>query len=565
MESFNQLYPTLDTSSLLESTLEDIYKKEEATNNQFISNLKSINEVKKLNERRNANINSRNNTMMNSITIPTLLDIDHNSNSNLLMNNMIQNQLLNPNISSINKISKLNNLNLYNQNSEKYNLQSRPLDITNNCCNLQSSNMLNSLNTYPNLNLKSIYSPVQMNESTTQMNQNACYLSTPPLLSLINNNQLFEKINLLNNDEIKTQIERLYLDKLIKDNQLLSNKEVKNKFENMIIPSVDSNENNLVNNNILIPSIETDLINNMIIPKSEPNESIVTNSNLLNSINIPFNLESNNEDQLSDNLLKQYQLQEQQLAMKINNNLSKKYVNDSKFENILTNIPTITINESNDLFKPSDISTQENNNGSSIDINTLLKPTMNIRQNAINNYTPLSPELSPLLNSDNIIIESNKTLENCVKKNEHIALSSRNTLNSILSITPEMEPINSPIIKNNISNFNSNQNELMGNFYDSFKPSECKINENPSDLLMMGNGLLNTPATPKSAIISPDLNSGDFTDISSINFDSFEVNSLFNNNSTNEKKCNDGEQQILFNNFRHRTNNAKKSRGIKII
>jgi len=542
MDILNRIYSILRDSNGAESSIRAQYEKEEAidnqiinklsTNPQYISLLKSINEIR--NNNGTINNSLRNDNTLDSITIPSSSDIgliQNEQNVNFSMDNMVQNQITSPNLTS--NVDVANNLNLYNQNSQ----------ISTSGINFNSqlnTNLINGLNGYSSLNLNSNISPIQMNESSTlPLSQDYLNLISTPLSTSITNS-LLEKSTL--NNEIKKQIQMLYIEKLLKNQQqLLANNKISNKFNSMIIPSGESDENiitnNLVNNfmnnfnnkSITIPSTEPEeygfINNSIVIPSCDPNENVI-NSNLINdSITIPNDNDNKYQNQLSDDLLKQFQLQEQLLAAKINEISNETEIsNECEIGNKFMEIPTITINnEKIDLLKsPND------ENGTSFD--SFMKVPLNSKQNVINNYTPLSPELSPYLNN---AMNSDKMVDNYVKKSEYNTLSSMNTLNSILSITPQMEPENSPLISNNIDSFNTsnNQNVNLNGFFDPLKAINNEIEDNSDNLLVNNNDLLNVPATPKSISGSPNPNDCTLTDI---NFDSIEIDSLINSTFTSE-------------------------------
>jgi DNA-directed RNA polymerase subunit RPC12/RpoP len=592
MEILNKLYPALNASNnLFESNIQSLYKNNETSSNnqrineltstnQYISSLRNIDEIRKFNELRNAilsNKNLRSRSTLNSITIPSstsdigMMQNEQNSNINISMDNIVQNQLINRivNPNNKNEISNINisNINLFNQNSilnaEKYNSPiPSSLDIMDNYCTSSASsnaNLLNGLNDYTNLN-PNLLSSVQMNKPTTlPLNQNSLFINSSPLFTI--SNSLIKNNNLLNKD----QLQLLYLAKLFKDQkeQMIA-KERKSKFNSMIIPSNESiinnsfsnnsisiplNEqiesnliNNLANNSITVPSTETtlnNLINNSTIkPLYESNENSSNNNSFISSITVPVNCDDNSQDELSDKLLKQFQLQEQQLASKISENScsdeEEREISGSKKDTLLE-IPSITLNnEDFDLFKSSEIISLENYGESiSNDLEVVMK--LNAKQNTMN-YAPLSPELSPLLESDNVIYSSDQILKNCIKKNDNNIFTSMNSLNNILSITPEMESINSPIIETKIDNFTNNniQDDFVNNFTDPFKTINNRVEENPDNLLTVDNDdYLNAPATPNSITYSSSPNNFDLSDFPNVIMEPFEFNDELNKNGCN--------------------------------
>jgi len=633
METLNQLYPALNASNnMFEDNIQALYKKDEASSNnqsinelssnlQYISALRNINEIRKFNEIRNAILSSknlRNENTLNSLTIPSSSDMgmlqnEQNININFALDNMVQNQLINRIVNPKQKdeISNIsNNLNLFNQNSifnqKKFSTQiPTSIDINNYGTQSNSNaNILNSLNNYSNIDSNALLSSLQVNNPVTlPFNQTGLYMNSSTLSTSFNNSFILKNNNLLSKD----QIQLLYLAKLFNDekNQLLANKERKSKFNSIIIPSNESiNQTNNITNNMTIPinkpiennlnsslanrsivipasdPIENNLINNsLLIPTSESNESTLNDNSFINSITIPVSDEENNNEQLSDKLLKQFQLQEQQLASKINENSSSeeeenKISSNSEFKNTLLEVPSITINnEDINLFKSPEINNEDINLFKSPEINNeninLFKSPeiisqdfnegvknydaimkLNPRQNVIN-YTPLSPELSPLLTSDNINSSSTQILKNCIKKNEFNAFSSMDTLNDILSITPEIEPINSPIIEGKIESFNNNiQNEFNNNYIDPFKAINSEVEESSNNLLTVDSDYLNAPATPNSISYSSSPSNFDLSDFPNVISDSFEFNNNINNlsqddninNSVNEE-CDVEEQK----------------------
>lgn len=607
METLNHLYPALNASNnSFESNIQAGYNKDEAlinnqklneltSNMQYISTLRNINEVRKLNEIRNAilsNSKLRNEDSLNTTTLSSLnmekLQNEQNTNINFAMGNMIQNQLINRIVNPKQKdeISNIStNLNLCNQNailnSKKY-TSSIPtsFNIMNNYCTPSSSsssntNILNNLNSFSNINSNSFFPTIQINNSTTLLPDPTSLCMNSLSQSTAFNNSFSIKNN---NSLSKDQIQLLYLAKLFNDqkNQLVENKERKRKFDSMIIPSNELiTTNSIVNNNINIPltnTIENNLIDNLakksiIIPTADSIDNNLMNNNILiqtpelnenalnnnsfDSIIIPDNCENDRQEQLSDKLLKQFQLQEQQLASKISEDSDSKeeesiISGNSKIESTLLEIPSITINsEDINLFKsPEIISRSDIIESDKNDVDALMK--LNPKQNVIN-YFPLSPELSPLLKSDNISSNSNQILKNCMKRNECNAFSSMNTLNNILSITPEMEPINSPVIEDNIDRFNYNniQNDAVNEFIDPFKAINGEIEDSSNNLLTVDKDYLIAPATPNSVSYSSSPSNFDLTDFPNVIVDSFEfkneldnsINNLSETDNDNKIKC----------------------------
>jgi len=546
MDILNRMYSISNNLNAAKSSIQAQYRNEEAnenqsineliTNPQYISLLKSINEI--------GNINSLGSNTLDSITIPSS-DIGMTQNTNL-----IQNQMIDSNISTtkvgFSDIDIRNNLNLFNENSS--------FNSKNNISQLSTFSGINSqlnMNIFDELNGCSNFTPTQMNEpSTLPLSPNNLNLNSSPLSTSITNS-LLEKNTLLNN-EINKQLQLLYIIKLLKKQQLLANNKANNKFNSIIIPANESNENIINNNYVTIPStkrmessfanssitiptepIEYGLLNNSIDIPCNQSENIMSSNSIKDSITIPID-SNEDQDQLSDNLLKQFQLQEQQLASKINEISNKTEIDneisiDNEFEDMLVDIPTITINnEKIDLIK-------------SPDVDSFI--SFNSKQGSINNYTPLTPELSPYLNNDNT--NSDKVLENYIKKYDNNSFSSMKTLNDIISITPQMEPENSPFISNNLDSFNNenNQNVIFNGYFDPLKAIKNETEDNTDNLLVLNNDLLNVPTTPKSISGSPNPNDCTF------DLDSFDLDSLINNNYSNETESNEiysnEEQQLL--------------------
>jgi len=203
-------------------------------------------------------------------------------------------------------------------------------------------------------------------------------------------------------------------------------------------------------------------------------------------------------------LLQKQQEQEQQLLLQKQQEQEQQLLLQKQQEQ--PNIPSIFVEESPNLFS----SSPKNNDdlGDNDLFDNFMKLSIPMKPTKIN--TPLSPALSPILPSDeiNTVTTINNNIEHYMKKNEkNILRASRETLNDILCITPEMGTIDIPKTSDDdiLSQYSSNESDIpLDNvllydfdFLDPFKEETKEKNHN--NLLTIDDGdLLNIPATPKS-------------------------------------------------------------------
>jgi len=571
-----------------------------------IKNLNNIEYIKKLNEIRNSITPNKNISNMekppslsgNSITIPSScssvqsvgqgivnMNINTEMNSNALVNSIIPNQTKEggiPNISVLDDInlykpkSSFDLTNIRNINNNNNNiLDTLKLDYAGidnflrtssmaslnngNSINMGFSNILNtpnllsignSVNALPGLNSSSTLSlsqtpisintsnsislnqiPVSMNSSNSiPISQNPLYLS-PILNQNINN-------TLPMNNGVENQLQLLNLMKLLSNQKIPEGK--KNK---------------------------TNTIGSIIIPTSFPTNENENNSNnyFVNSIIGKTNTENN-----ITRLLNQVQQQQQQPIQYIpspvldlnDKNEMNTIIDEEKGINSIKSIPSILISEGLDITNTSTsqistISNKEELNNDIID--NFLKISLPNKQNGINTYVPLSPALSPVLNSPLLNIPSDNAFENCIKKDEKNDVDLMETLNDLLNISPEIESMNvTKPVENDVAgsinnNTTKNESELpIDNILDDIinsinnqeKEELMDDDRKDNNYLNIDNTYLNIPATPRSISSPSNLSDCDFSEFSNF-VDSYDDISIINNveeilNELNVNKSSNG-------------------------
>jgi len=283
----------------------------------------------------------------------------------------------------------------------------------------------------------------------------------------------------------------------------------------------------------------------MNIPSS-PLNNYQNNSQFISSIAVPSETENNDvtsylQPNFTNSLLKQLQTQPQSTTIfnGISNNNNINDILNKQVENakMSSDIPSIIVNNTpSNTFQSSQSISLENSNvniGDGI-YDILKKSSSTSKHEEINRYKPLTPELSPLLNMSN-----EQLLQTCMKKNENNAFSSTDTLNDIISITPEMDNLDIPNCENKNNHTdgkNRNENEMSldniqwNSFFESLKGElDNAINSNEKNFLNVDNDFLNTPETPKSV---SDLNSFDFTDFPNLTDELYDNNIVLNTENT---------------------------------
>jgi len=302
-------------------------------------------------------------------------------------------------------------------------------------------------------------------------------------------------------------------------------------------------------------------INRINIPSSPSNEICQKSNQFIQSVSIPLETDNNVvspylQSPINDCLLKEKQDQQQIVPQNVSSifDNSNNIISNTNKDKSSSEIPSIIINNDLiDIYPTNQPISIENNNGTpDNDIFDLLmkSSTPSIKQNQINGYTPLSPALSPLLNVPNISTTDGELLQNCMLKNGNSAISSSSdTLNDILSITPEMDTLEMPNSDNESSCCKGKVDEELkldniqwDNILKSFEIG-LTSEENTNEKLSVDNDFLTAPATPKSDY---DISNIDYTDFSSITTESFDNNMFFTpemilNNSFN----NDENENVI--------------------
>jgi len=517
------------------------------------SSLGNINEVLKFYELRNAilsNNNAENDKTLKSaplsnacsITIPTSADygiVEKKQNikadfsfkniaSNSYFDNFasIKNKRNIPNITVPNEIKPINQKSAFDTTDFRRSILSSHLNNIDmkypefeNQANPQyhMDNILNNFDvSYSNPPL------VNMNSSTSMPINTANSLSgiqisntTSSLTNMMNNNSFA-----INNNAYNKNAMILKLMELLKtQKQLLEIRDKVKEIESINIPSSPSN--NYQNNN--------QFINSITIPSETENNSVT----------------SYLQPKFTDGLLKQLQTQPQPTAI-FNGICNNNNINDilnKQVENVKmsSDIPSIIVdNTSSNVLQSLQPISLESTDVNNDDIYDILKKSSTSKHEEINRYKPLSPELSPHLNMP---------IQNCMKKNENNAFTSTETLNDILSITPEMDNLDIPDYgskNNHVNEKDGNENEVnleniqWDSFFESLKDElDNVINSNEKNFLNVDNDFLNAPETPKSV---SDLSSIDIADFPNLTDESNDnngvlytdniMNDIFNNENT---------------------------------
>jgi len=598
METLNQSFPLFNIGNSSNSFDDNIsekgknYDKVIELSSSFqvpstlLSTLRNINDARKIYALRNAinrNFGKSNelqtSSLINndSITIPTSgndLGINQGITSpsvnNVSIPSLIQNQF-STSISNKSNISSLtipNEINLFNQRSIINSLSNNnnPNDILNiikgNQTKLTGIEQLNTSipNSFEMMDHFNVPSTIESSctPSTTNLINNISNINTTPALLTPTLSPLNSSIN------IPTIQNPLYMTTALSSNinneSYDFNTQLQKKLQLLnLIKLLNARKQLMEEEN------KTRKINSLTIPTSLPTDTIQKSNNVFNSITVPSGIEnvsSCDSNQFNNNLLNQLQIQSQiqseqeiesepQLSiidildqLKNMNSTNEAVCKEQEIKEKPFDIPSIVIQKDpSDLSLSSESSTINNllntNEENKNEIIDLLMP-MTSKQDDINNYTPLSPELSPNLKSDNINSSNDEFMKSCIKTNENNAFSSMETLNDILTITPEMETIKTPKLEdldNFLKEIDSIKPESIFDSLDNIPIVENVINQE-NDFQTLDNEFLTVPETPKSVINTP---SGDLMDFSNtptsdlMNFPNFnteslqESNSLFNN------------------------------------
>jgi len=519
-----------------------------------ISSLGNINNVLKFYKLRNAILSNKKVSPFSnasSITIPATADYGivekkQSSKGNFSFKNIASDDYIDsfdsiksksnipsitvPNISIPNEINPLGTPDLspllndasinYSEFENKSNSPFQTNILMNNLNDPYSNNLLfntNSTISMP-INATSSYSGNQLSLPTSSLLNNSYALNSNTMNNKIINNNVINNITTNNNATNNYSSKKIeLLDFILKfQKKYLDIRNQLNELNSINIPSSPSigicqNNNQFIQsvsipseteNNVVPPYLQSP-VNNCLLKEKQDQQQLITPTN---------------ESSIFGN---------SNSIIGSTNNLLDKNIDEDKPS---LDIPSIVIN--NDLFdicptsKP--ISIEKNNETPNNDIFDFLmkSSTPSIKQDQISDYTPLSPALSPLLNVPNISTTDSELFQNCMIKNgSNSYSSSSDTLNDILSITPEMGTLEMPNSdKENSSCKVKDDDEIdLDNILKSFE-IDLINEENSNDKLSVDNDFLTAPATPKSDY---DISNIDYTDFSGLTKESFDDNMFF--------------------------------------
>jgi len=523
-----------DNSIIIPSSSTSIQSVDQDIINTSVNYLNNEKTERPLIDTTNANQNKKIN--ISSISIPSDINL-YKQESSFDLRNMKNRAILN--ILKNNQID-CSNIDCGSRNSSQHsinNINSINIPSSDSIFPSNSFSFENMMNTLSRSNTLSPLSltqspPFSMNISNTiPLSQEPISMNNPCSLPLDQNhlcltspfNQNIKNVISIDNSINKQSLNQLQLLNLIKllNNQKMSGveKSIKSITDGLTIPA------SLSNNKIQNGS------NNFYL------NSIVDNSNLDNNIS---------------SLNSQLQLQQQMHSPVLNINNKERMdfeYEEKKSKNSFENIPSILIDESSDIINSSisrmtSMSDKEKLGSDSID--SFLKLSLPNKPNEINNNTPLSPALSPVLTSSKFIDSTlENTLKNCIKKNENNAFNSMETLNDIISFFPETDSMS---VTRPIENYSANsisdkctRNEgelpvdnIVDDLMDSFKNQvKDEFIDNDKSFLRVDDTFLNVPATPKSISNISNSSNCDLTEFPNF-IESFDDNSIINNINNND-------------------------------